>query len=162
ALGCATLAIVGGRMLRSILFGLVAAPFAALRGLPWVSRHLQVRRRDGTPAGLGRRTLWAIAFTILLTAVFGALLPAADPVFSRVLHDLVPRIDTAAVARWIFLLILGSLTAVCAVYTLAAPPDLSEMDKQGKRSLGALEWGLPVGALVLLFGGFVGVQFTVL
>ena len=35
ALGCAALAIVGGRLLRSILFSLVAAPFAALRGLPW-------------------------------------------------------------------------------------------------------------------------------
>ena len=38
ALGCATLAIVGGRSIRSILFSLVAAPFASLRGLPWVTR----------------------------------------------------------------------------------------------------------------------------
>ena len=34
ALGCAALAIVGGRSVRSILFSLVAAPFAALRGIP--------------------------------------------------------------------------------------------------------------------------------
>jgi hypothetical protein len=162
ALGCATLAIVGGKMVRSILFGLVAAPFAALRGLPWVSRHLQGRDRAGKSAGLGRRAFWAVAATILVLIVFGALLSSADPVFSRVLRDLAPQADAAAVARSIFLLIVGGLTAVCAIYTLAAPPDLSEMDKPGKRSLGAIEWGLPVAALVLLFGGFVAVQFTVL
>ncbi|MFG3423122.1 DUF4153 domain-containing protein [Micromonospora sp. NPDC049460] len=158
ALGCATLAIVGGRLVRSILFSLVAAPFAALRGLPWVGGHLQA---PASP-GLARRVVGSAAATVAALVVFGALLSSADGAFSVVLDGLIPEVDAGARFEWLFLAGIGGLSAVAAVYTLAAPPDLSTVDRPGTPRLGVLEWAPVITALTLLFGGFVAVQFTVL
>jgi len=159
ALGCTTLAIVGGRLIRSILFGLVAAPFAALRGLPWVRKHLRTGSGE-------RRTGWrvtrAVAATAAVLLVFGALLSSADAAFSVILDEVVPEIGVGTVFRWIFLSVVGGLIAVAAVYTISAPPDLSTVDRPAKRRFGVLEWVPPIAGLTLLFGGFVAVQFTVL
>ncbi|WP_262286540.1 DUF4153 domain-containing protein [Micromonospora sp. MA102] len=158
ALGCATLAIVGGRLVRSILFGLVATPFAALRGLPWVRRHVTASPEAGTV----RKITGSVVATVLVLLVFGSLLASADAAFSEVLNAIVPEINIGTVFRWIFLAAVGGLIAVAAVYTLAAPPDLSTVDRPSARRLGALEWAPAIGALTLLFAGFVIVQFTVL
>ncbi|MER7332202.1 DUF4153 domain-containing protein [Micromonospora sp. NPDC000119] len=158
ALGCATLAIVGGRLVRSILFSLVAAPFAALRGLPWVGGHL---RAPASP-GLARRVVGSAAATVAALVVFGALLSSADGAFSVVLDGLIPEVDAGARFQWLFLAGIGGLSAVAAVYTLAAPPDLSTVDRPGTPRLGVVEWAPVITALTLLFGGFVAVQFTVL
>ncbi|MEV5768468.1 DUF4153 domain-containing protein [Micromonospora sp. NPDC052213] len=158
ALGCATLAIVGGRLVRSILFSLVAAPFAALRGLPWVGGHLQA---PASP-GLARRVVGSAAATVAALVVFGALLSSADGAFSVVLDGLIPEVDAGARFEWLFLAGIGALSAVAAVYTLAAPPDLSTVDRPGTPRLGLVEWAPVITALTLLFGGFVAVQFTVL
>ncbi|MGW4291661.1 DUF4153 domain-containing protein [Micromonospora chersina] len=158
ALGCATLAIVGGRLVRSILFGLVATPFAAFRGLPWVRRHVTASPEAGTV----RKVTGSVVATVLVLLVFGSLLSSADAAFSEVLTAVVPEINIGTVFRWIFLAAVGGLIAVAAVYTLAAPPDLSTVDRPSGRRLGALEWAPAIGALTLLFVGFVIVQFTVL
>ncbi|SCG43118.1 DUF4153 domain-containing protein [Micromonospora halophytica] len=158
ALGCAALAIVGGRLLRSILFSLVAAPFAALRGLPWVRRHVTA----GPDTGAVRRVAWSVVATALVLLVFGGLLSSADAAFSEVLGAIVPEINVGSVFRWLFLAAVGGLIAVAAVYTLAAPPDLSTVDRPGERRFGILEWAPAIAALTALFGGFVAVQFTVL
>ncbi|WFE96539.1 DUF4153 domain-containing protein [Micromonospora sp. WMMD987] len=158
ALGCATLAIVGGRQVRSILFSLVAAPFAALRGLPWVRRHV-------TATGTGqvlRRVVGSVVATVLVLLVFGLLLSSADAAFDQVLGAVLPEINAGTVVRWIFLAVVGGLIAVAATYTLAAPPDLSTVDREGRRRWGTLEWFPAIAALTLLFVGFVAVQFTVL
>jgi hypothetical protein len=158
ALGCAALAVVGGRLVRSILFSLVAAPLAAIRGLPWVRRHI------AAPAHpvVVRRIAWSVAVTAIVLIVFGTLLSSADAAFSLLLGELVPEIDAGRLTSWVFLLAVGGLIAVAAVYTLSAPPDLPSMDRPGARTLSAVEWGLPIGGLTALFGGFVAVQFTVL
>ncbi|MFI7425488.1 DUF4153 domain-containing protein [Micromonospora sp. NPDC049836] len=158
ALGCATLAIIGGRLVRSILFGLVAAPFAAFRGLPWVRRHINA----SPEAAMVRRIVGSVVATVLVLVVFGALLASADAAFNEVLSAIVPEINIGTVFRWIFLAAVGGLIAVAAVYTLAAPPDLSTVDRPAGRRLGLLEWAPAIGALTLLFAGFVVVQFTVL
>ncbi|GHJ56451.1 hypothetical protein Nm8I071_57580 [Nonomuraea sp. TT08I-71] len=158
ALGCATLAIVGGRLVRSILFGLVATPFAAFRGLPWVRRHVTASPEAGTV----RKVTGSVVATVLVLLVFGSLLSSADAAFSEVLTAAVPEINIGTVFRWIFLAAVGGLIAVAAVYTLPAPPDLSTVDKPSGRRLGVLEWAPAIGALTLLFVGFVIVQFTVL
>ncbi|MFC0007573.1 DUF4153 domain-containing protein [Micromonospora siamensis] len=158
ALGCGALAIVGGRLVRSIVFSLVAAPFAAVRGLPWVRRHVGAPAR---PTAV-RRIGWSVLVTVLVLIVFGGLLSSADAAFSVVLGKLVPEINVGSVFRWIFLLAVGGLIAVAAVYTISAPPDLSALDKPGARRLGLVEYVLPLGALTVLFVGFVAVQFTVL
>ncbi|MFE9653091.1 DUF4153 domain-containing protein [Micromonospora sp. NPDC006431] len=158
ALGCATLAIVGGRLVRSILFGLLAAPFAAFRGLPWVRRHITA----SPDAGKVRKVAGSLIATVLVLLVFGSLLASADAAFSELIGATVPNTDVGAMFRGIFLAVVGGLIAVAAVYTLAAPPDLSTVDKPSNRRLGLLEWAPAIGALTLLFVGFVVVQFTVL
>ncbi|MFJ6195356.1 DUF4153 domain-containing protein [Micromonospora sp. NPDC092111] len=158
ALGCAALAIVGGRQVRSILFSMVAAPFAALRGLPWVRRHVTSSGAGGTV----RRVAGSVVATVVVLLVFGPLLSSADAAFSQFLGAIVPEINLGTVFRWIFLAALGGLIAVAATYTLAAPPDLSTVDREGRRRLGTLEWAPAIAALTVLFVGFVAVQFTVL
>ncbi|MEW2473636.1 DUF4173 domain-containing protein [Micromonospora gifhornensis] len=158
ALGCAALAIVGGQRVRSILFSLVAAPIAGLRGLPWVRRHL---RAPGSPGSV-RRVVGSVVATVVVLVVFGPLLSSADAAFSQVLGALLPEISVSGVFRWLFLAAVGGLIAVAAVYTLAAPPDLSAVDRPTERRVGLLEWAPPIAALTALFGGFVAVQFTVL
>lgn len=158
ALGCATLAIIGGRLVRSILFGLVATPFAALRGLPWVRRHITASPQEATV----RKVTVSVVATVVVLVVFGSLLASADAAFSEALGSLVPEINIGTVFGWLFLAVVGGLIAVAALYTLAAPPDLSTVDRAGERRLGLLEWAPAIGALTLLFAGFVVVQFTTL
>ncbi|MFJ5541330.1 DUF4153 domain-containing protein [Micromonospora chalcea] len=158
ALGCATLAIVGGRLVRSILFGLVATPFAALRGLPWVRRHVTA---SASAATVSKVTVSVVA-TFVVLVVFGSLLASADAAFSEALGSLVPETNMDSVFSGVFLAVVGGLIAVAALYTLAAPPELSTVDRDGERRIGLLEWAPAIGALVLLFAGFVVVQFTVL
>ena len=55
----------------------------------------------------------------------------ADAAFSQVLSAVVP---TVSVGR-VFLFLLCALIAVAAVYTVAAPPDLSTIDKPGTARL---------------------------
>ncbi|WP_238161561.1 DUF4153 domain-containing protein [Micromonospora endolithica] len=158
ALGCAALAIIGGRLIRSILFSVVAAPLGAVRGLPWVRRHVEA------PADTGavRRVVGSVVATAVVLVVFGALLSSADAAFSLVLGQIIPEISIPATFRGLFLLIIGGLIAVAAVYTITAPPDLSRVDRPTSRRLGVVEWAPPIGALTALFVGFVAVQFTVL
>ncbi|GIJ21131.1 DUF4153 domain-containing protein [Micromonospora lutea] len=158
ALACTALAIVGGVRLRSILFSLVAAPIAAVRGLPWVRTH--VRAPGGS--GATRRVVGSVVTTVVVLVVFGALLSSADAAFSRVLGALIPEISVGGVFRWLFLAAVGALIAVAAVYTIAAPPELSSVDRPTARSIGLVEWAPPIATLTTLFGGFVAVQFTVL
>ena len=158
AIGCTALAIVGGRQVRSILFSLVAAPYAAFAGLPWVRRHLKGSRRPG----IARQAFFSIALTVVVLLVFGALLSSADVAFSHFLGDVIPDFAIGSIFRWIFLAVAGGLLAVAGIYTLAAPPTTSSLDSEGKGRFGLLEWAPAGAALVLLLGGFVAVQFTVL
>ncbi|GIJ78541.1 hypothetical protein Xph01_29730 [Micromonospora phaseoli] len=159
ALGCAALAIVGGRRVRSILFSLVAAPIAAVRGLPWVRAHV---RAPGGDSGTARRVVGSVVATVVVLVVFGTLLSSADAAFSQALGAVVPEISVSGVFRWLFLAAVGALVAVAAVYTIAAPPDLTSVDRPTARSLSLVEWAPPIATLTALFGGFVAVQFTVL
>ncbi|GLY02277.1 DUF4153 domain-containing protein [Actinoplanes sp. NBRC 101535] len=158
AIGCTALAIVGGRQVRSILFSLFAAPWAAFAGIPWVRRHF----REGRNPGITGRILFSVALTVVVLFVFGALLSSADVAFSALLDDAVPDFDIGSIFQWIILAVAGALLAVSGIYTLSAPPTTSSLDTEGKGRFGLLEWAPAGAALVLLFGGFVAVQFTVL
>ncbi|MEU4243935.1 DUF4173 domain-containing protein [Actinoplanes sp. NPDC026619] len=158
AIGCTALAIVGGRQVRSILFSLIAAPWAAFAGIPWVRRHL----KDSRTPGIARRTFFSVALTVVVLLVFGALLSSADVAFSQILDDVIPDFAIGSIVKWIFLAVAGALLAVSGLYTLTAPPATSSLDTEGKGRFGLVEWAPAGAALVLLFGGFVAVQFTVL
>ncbi|MEV6349521.1 DUF4153 domain-containing protein [Actinoplanes sp. NPDC051851] len=158
ALCCTALAIAGGRQIRSILFSLIAVPYAALKGIPWVRGHIEASRN----AGMVRRVVFSIGITLVVLLVFGGLLSSADVAFSTLLNDAVPDVDIGSIFRWIFLAVLGALVAVAGTYTLSAPPTTTSMDTDGDRRLGLVEWAPAGFGLVLLFAGFVAVQFTVL
>ncbi|GAA2576743.1 hypothetical protein GCM10010435_61110 [Winogradskya consettensis] len=158
AIGCTALAIVGGRRVRSILFSLFAAPWAAFAGIPWVRRHLKAGRNPG----IARRIFFSVALTAVVLLVFGALLSSADVAFSQLLDDAVPDFHLGAIFKWIFLAVTGALLAVSGIYTLTRPPVTAGMDTEGKGKFGLIEWAPAGAALVLLFAGFVAVQFTVL
>ncbi|MEU4690660.1 DUF4173 domain-containing protein [Actinoplanes sp. NPDC023714] len=158
AIGCTALAIVGGRQVRSILFSLVAAPYAAFAGIPWVRKHLKTGRNPG----MARRIFFSVALTVVVLFVFGALLSSADVAFSSLLDDAVPDLAAGSLFQWILLAAAGGLLAVSGIYTLTAPPTTSSLDTEGRGRFGLIEWAPAGAALVLLFGGFVAVQFTVL
>jgi hypothetical protein len=162
ALGCAALAIAGGRSIRSILFSIVAAPFASVRGLRWVGRHGDLLRHSAIRPGASKRLTWSLVVTVALVLLFGSLFSSADAAFAKVLDNYLPSLDAGKIITWVFLFLVGTLVTVAGVFLVSAPPDLSAMDTPGRRRLGAAEWILPISALVALFAGFVAVQVTVL
>ncbi|WP_344135398.1 DUF4173 domain-containing protein, partial [Luedemannella flava] len=171
ALGCATLAVVGGRSIRALLFGPFAVAAASMRGLPWLAGNLrsdeasdgadEAAGGEATPNRAGR-LVWSIGATVLLLLIFGGLFASADAAFADVLEKIVPDIDAGTVWLWLFLFIAGGLATLAAVYLVSAPIDLAGMHTPARARLGRLEWALPIGGMVLLFLGFVVIQITVL
>ncbi|PZM93877.1 MAG: hypothetical protein DIU79_10535 [Actinobacteria bacterium] len=119
ALGCTALAIAGGRAIRSMLVSLVAVPIAAVRGLPWLRRHIASRGRPGK----AWRILGSLAATLLVLVIFGRLLSSADAAFATVLGTLVPSVGTTV--RWIVLFVAGGF--VLSLFTTLAPPPKGEV-----------------------------------
>ncbi|GGJ76102.1 hypothetical protein GCM10010123_02600 [Pilimelia anulata] len=170
ALGCTALAIVGGRSIRGIAFGLLGAPLAAVRGLPWLGRTLLAPAGRGGTGGEGvdrraatvRRVVVATLGTLGVLIVFGGLLASADAAFDELLSRVLPDITAATVFSGGFLLAAGGLIALAGAFTAAAPLDRGGLESPGAPRLGRWEWAAPTGALVLLFAGFVAVQATAL
>jgi hypothetical protein len=156
ALAAAALA-VAGRSFRGVPAALLAAPAAMVRAVPWLGHGM----RGG---GLGRvlRTGVAALVGLVLLALFGSLLASADAAFAQVVDDLLPRIDGGSVTRWTVLFGFGALAAAGACFLLLGPPDPATAAPPRPTRLRCLDWALPTGLLVGLFGLFVGVQFVVL
>jgi hypothetical protein len=156
ALAAAALA-VAGRSFRGVPAALFAAPAAMMRAVPWLGRGV----RGG---GLGRvlRTGVAALVGLALLLLFGSLLASADAAFAQVVDDLLPRIDGDSVTRWVVLYAFGTLAAAGACFLLLGPPDPATAATPRPTRLRCLDWALPTGLLVGLFGLFVGVQFVVL
>jgi uncharacterized protein DUF4153 len=159
AAGAASIA-VAGRHFRSVVFTSIAVPVAAFRALPWVSRAL-ARARHGS-GRRSMRTATSAAVGACLLAVFAPLLAAADPAFAQLLDDLLPSVDGPGLVRWIFLFGLGAGALLGVGFLLLAPPTPAAPRPDGPLQLRRVEWALPIGLLVGLFGLFVGVQFAAL
>ena len=130
-------------------------------GLPWVGRHLRAAGTARPSIGNNRRVPGRSSSRSLVLLVFGALLSSADAAFSQVLAISFPTINAARSSRG-FPVRPVALVAVAAVYTGRRAAGPVHMDKPGAARLRRIEWALPIGALVVLFGGFVAVQVTVL
>ena len=104
AIGCTALAIVGGRQVRSILFSLVAAPYAAFAGIPWVRRHLKASRNPGNRRAdllLGRPHRCGTARLRRAAVVRRRrVLPAAGRRHPRSQHRLDLPVDLPGRGRW--------------------------------------------------------------
>jgi hypothetical protein len=149
----AALAVTGGRRLGELAFALVAVPVAGLRGLPWLGRGLRmVRRTEQRTARLGAAVLAGMA----LLVVFGALFAGADAGFAGLVWDLTPRLDIGSVVWAVFVFWVAAVLAVGACYLLVSRPVFTAGQTWAR--LRRAEWAVPVGALVVLFAAFVGVQ----
>jgi hypothetical protein len=156
---CAASIAVAGRHFRSLVFSALAVPLAAMRALPWVVRALWAARQGA--GGQGARTVVAGAVGLCLVAVFAPLLASADPAFARLLDGLMPTVDDAGVAR-AFLFVLSAGAVLGAGFLLTAPPAPPGPRASDPARLRRVEWALPIGLLVALFGLFVGVQLATL
>lgn len=159
AAACAASIAVAGRHFRSLVFSAMAVPLAAMRALPWGARALWAARQGA--GGNAARTAVAAAVGLCLVAVFAPLLTSADPAFARLLDDLVPTVDDAGVARAALFLVAACGVLGCG-FLLVAPPAPPAPRTSGPARLRRVEWALPIGLLVALFGLFVGVQFATL
>jgi Domain of unknown function (DUF4173) len=186
ALACASLAAAGGQSLRGMLFGIVAAPFAGLRSIGWVSTGLQTIAKDRaerkaaagdqlSPEEAAERRgrtgniVVSVVIAVILLLIFGGLFASADAVFAHYLDaafsrigKIIPDLDGANLILRLFLLAVGLVLAAGGIFLATAPPDLSGMQSPGKQVLGREVLLAPLGALVVLFAGFVAVQFTAL
>jgi hypothetical protein len=160
AVMCAALSVAGARTPVGLVLALLAVPAAALRALPWMrrgtTRHLK--------GGLGAIRLAAsVAVGLLLLVVFGALFASADPAFDRIVSSAVPDFDLGTAFRWAFLFTVFASGTLGGAYLLVNPTTLGSVGgRSTPRPLRRLEWALPVGVLVALFGTFVAIQVTVL
>ncbi|WP_199513170.1 DUF4153 domain-containing protein [Nucisporomicrobium flavum] len=158
ALLTGALAVAGGRSARGVVLAALMTPFAGMRSLPWLARGASVLRR----AGGGLRVTATVGVSVALLVVFGSLFASADAAFAGLVASVVPDIDVATLARWVFVFCVAACVLGGAAFLRAAPPELSGLDGPGKRRVARLEWAIPLSLLVLLFGLFVAVQLTVL
>lgn len=135
-----SLAVSGGRTTTALLFGSVMA-------FPSLSKGF------GKIRGGGRMTL-SVSIGVGMVVVFGALFAAADPDFSALLTDSLPTVDGGSVVRMLFLFFGGGLIAAGALRPIVR----QRVPRPSMTVVRRLEWGVPVGMLVVLFAAFVGVQ----
>ncbi|WP_280236957.1 DUF4153 domain-containing protein [Nocardia cyriacigeorgica] len=161
AVAAGSLAAVGPRSVFGLRYDLIAVPIEAMRSLPWV--YAGMRRVQVPGRARGVRLAGSVVVTALLLAVFVPLLGSADATFARLVENLVPTIDSAAVSQWILMFVLAGLGTVGALYVIAGPPRRATSDAPTTgRRLNRTEWALPVAALTVLFAVFVTVQFLAL
>jgi hypothetical protein len=159
AIGCAALTVAGGRTVFGLLLAPVTLVASMFRALPWAGRATRLRPSNGENA---MRIAAAVIVGLVLLLVFGLLFAGADPAFGEMLSKVVPDVDASTAARWIFVGGIVGLGVLGGTYLLANPATLGDVTPPPTGSLRRVEWTIPVGALVLLFGAFVGVQVTVL
>jgi Domain of unknown function (DUF4173) len=159
AAACAASVAVAGRHFRSLVFSTMAVPLAGLRAVFWVGRALHDGGRGRGRRGM--RTAVSAAVGLLLVGVFAPLFASADPAFARVLDALIPTVDDSAAVRAV-VFAFGAGAVLGSGYLLVAPPAPPGPRAEGPARLRRIEWALPIGLLVALFGLFVAVQFATL
>jgi hypothetical protein len=155
-----SLAVVGPRTARGALYDVFAVPIEAVRRLPWLDHG--VRSLVKTRGARSKRLSVSALATVVLLAVFLPLLSAADADFANLLDTLKPDVSLGSFVRWAFVAAVVGLLVAGALYSLESPPPRAEVTEAPHRTLDVSEWGLPVLALVVLFGVFIAVQLTAL
>ncbi|MFC4373806.1 DUF4153 domain-containing protein [Nocardia halotolerans] len=155
-----SLAVLGRRSSRGVLYDMIAVPLAVFGAVPWGFSGM----REARPTAVSsvRRYGVSIAATVALLVVFVPLLGGADATFAKLLSGVVPEIDAAAAWEWVLLFGWIGAGALGALYLLAGPPPAASAGARPRRSWSRGEWVLPVGALIVLFGVFLGAQFVAL
>lgn len=153
-----SLAVVGRRNARSMLYDIVAVPIEALSSPPWVRRAITLRATGGAR----RRIVLSVLASVALLAVFVPLLSGADATFAHLVASVLPDLDPGTVFGWFLAFVVAGFGVVGACYLLAAPPPAADEDAPRRRLAHRVEWALPLGVLVTLFAVFVTVRLVVL
>ncbi|MFD0000625.1 DUF4153 domain-containing protein [Nocardia sp. NPDC127526] len=153
------------RSVYGLVFDMLAVPVSAVMSVPWLYRGVQ--RVRGRRVSSVQRVGWSVVATLGVLVVFVPLLAGADAVFARLVESVMPEFEVDSVVRWVFVGIVAGLGAAGALYLLAGPPPAAgESDSVAGRLVrkrwSRIEWGLPMGALTLVFAVFVGTQLAVL
>ncbi|MEV4616436.1 DUF4173 domain-containing protein [Kitasatospora sp. NPDC049258] len=156
AFGVGSLALHGGTRWTGVLLGPVGLWAHLMASVPWAAGGL---RSQNLPArNRVVPVLKAVAVTIGLLVVFGALFASADETVAELLGDLTPSVDTEELPLRALLFIVGVLVALGAAHTAAAPRRWDRLPVTPGKARTRVEWALPMTALSLLFGVFVMVQ----
>jgi len=156
AIGCAMMAMAGGRTLRGLFFTPVISIAAPLRSPVWVLRGLR------SPRNGGPRVVITAAVSVALLLIFGGLFAGADAEFRHMLGSILPPLKGSEIARAIFCFVVVLLVACGVAFLAAARPRLAEVPPIAPRRVGRFEWALPLAVLNVLFAVFVVIQVTVL
>lgn len=162
ALGCFALAIAGGQSVRAIFYAAVSPGLAFFRSIPWLGKGLSAWSKARDKQSNASRTGVAVMMTIALLVVFGGLFAWADAAFAEIVANVIPPLNWVTIRNGLFKLIIGGLLTAGAIFIVLAPPDLSGLERPASRRIGMVELVLPIGALTLLFAGFVAVQMSYL
>ncbi|MER8186218.1 DUF4173 domain-containing protein [Kitasatospora sp. NPDC094015] len=156
AFGVGSLALHGGTRWTGVLLGPVGLWAHLMTSVPWAAGGLRGRNLPARNRVVP--VLKAMAVTIGLLIVFGALFASADKTVADLLGDLTPSVDTEELPLRTLLFILGALVALGAAHTAAAPRRWDRLPVAAGKARTRVEWALPMTALILLFGVFVTVQ----
>ncbi|HEX6358056.1 DUF4173 domain-containing protein [Actinophytocola sp.] len=156
-----SLAVVGRRTARSVLYEVFAVPVEALRSPPWLGRAIRQRAEGGDPDRRRRIGLSVLASAVLL-AVFVPLLSGADATFAHLVESMTPDSDAGTVTGWVFAFGVAGFGVVGACYLLSSPPPPEDENATRRRLAHRMEWTLPLGVLTALFAVFVAVRLVVL
>lgn len=156
-----SLAVVGRRTGRSVLYEVFAVPLEALRSPPWLRHAIRLRPESGE-GGTRRRIALSVLASAALLAVFIPLLSGADATFAHLMESMVPDLDSGTVFGWVVAFGVAGFGVAGACYLLASPPPPAAEDVVRRRLTHRVEWALPLGVLVALFAVFVAVRLVVL
>jgi hypothetical protein len=160
AFGCVALAVGRHRRVPGVLMAPFTLLFAAFRALPW-ARWGAARLRGAQGANNALRLLASVGLGVVLLVVFGALFAGADPAFDRIVSGIVPEFSGSTVVRWLLVGSIAGALLLGAAFLVESPSSIGDGAPR-PTPVRRVEWLVPVGALLVLFGVFVGVQLTVL
>jgi hypothetical protein len=168
-------ALAGGAGWHTLGPSFVALPRCVPAAAAWLA---EPSGRAGN--GRWRRTLAAIGAGTALVLVFGLLFRAADPRFAALISDWTRDIRPGLIARCGFgFAVVAALAAGAAFLvhnrqTDGAPDDVgpaaagsagagsAAAPVPARRALSTVEWGVPLGMLIVLFATFVQLQLGTL
>lgn len=156
-----SLAVVGRRTARSVLYEVFAVPIEALRSSPWLVRAVR-QRAEGGDREARRRIGLSVLTSVVLLAVFIPLLSGADATFGHLVSSAIPNLDAGTFYGWVLAFGVAGFVVVGACYLHAAPPPPADEDVARRRLTHRVEWALPLGVLVALFAMYVAVRLVVL
>jgi hypothetical protein len=151
----ASLSDYGGSFAGACVATAVGALSLLMSDIRWAEVVGRARSEKVTAVARG------VALGLPLLLVFGALFIAADAVFSQLVSSAIPTLDTALVERFVIVAIWAWL-AGGLLRDLLAPRDEEVSFPKQRPGLGALELGVALAFLDLLFLAFVVVQFRYL